>query len=48
MKNSKTLPKMRGTALITLDKVGCNPVSYNIDINGQNISSELTTMNRKS
>lgn len=45
--NSRTFPKIRGTALVTLNKVGGNPVSYNVDINGQNISSELTTMNRK-
>ena len=27
--NSKTFPKIRGTALVTLNKVGGNPVSYN-------------------
>ena len=30
--NSKTFPKIRGTALVTLNKVGGNPVSYNIFI----------------
>jgi len=30
VKNSKTLPKIRGTALVILNKVGGNPVSYNI------------------
>ena len=28
--NSKTFPKIRGTALVILNKVGGNPVSYNI------------------
>lgn len=28
--NSRTFPKIRGTALVTLNKVGGNPVSYNI------------------
>ena len=28
--NSKTFPKIRGTALVTLNKIGGNPVSYNI------------------
>ena len=30
--NSRTFPKIRGTALVTLNKVGGNPVSYNISV----------------
>jgi hypothetical protein len=29
--NSRTFPKIRGTALVTLNKVGGNPVSYNTE-----------------
>jgi hypothetical protein len=32
--NSRTFPKIRGTALVTLNKVGGNPVSYNIYLGG--------------
>ena len=30
--NSRTFPKIRGTALVTLNKVGGNPVSYDMSL----------------